>query len=141
MVTYRVRPFELLGTVYDGFSRNINNTTMKSQSEIDFANFLDLHDILWEHEQHVVPLSDDVHHHLPDFYLPTRDLFIEIKSDKSSGGGLVRLNKVHQEYREKFVMLFNSDVDELVKTQSAAKLEELLSSRRFNDYPDNGSRA
>ena len=49
--------------------------------EVEFAKFLDTHNIEWERNTQKFEYSfeNKTHHYTPDFYLPEFDLFIEIK--------------------------------------------------------------
>ncbi len=91
--------------------------------------------IRWTYEEHIIPLSDGIHHFLPDFYLPDYNIFIEFRPSELLDDTL--LYKIDDVVKQGFVFcLFDRSDIESLNGQSAAKLEELLSSRRFNDYPE-----
>ena len=59
-----------------------SGTIMRSSWEVNFADWLDGHQIVWEYEAYRFVYRDglDEHIYIPDFYLPDLNLFIEVKS-------------------------------------------------------------
>lgn len=57
-----------------GIYKEIN---MRSSWEVIYAKYLDKHNIIWSYESKVFNLGNTTY--TPDFYLPEKDLYIEIK--------------------------------------------------------------
>ena len=58
---------------------------MLSTWEVKFAEWLDTQGIKWEYEKHLLKCGH-LGHYYPDFYLPEKDQFIEIKGYPSENG-------------------------------------------------------
>lgn len=124
----------------DAFGRyvtEVRGTLLRSEDgEGTLARCFENLGLEWKYESEVIPLSDGIHHYLPDFYLPSYEIYIEFRPSERTDASLLR--KLRDVSRQGYaICLFDrEDIQYLSQGQSAAKLEELLSSRRFRDYSE-----
>jgi intein/homing endonuclease len=88
-----------------------NGMTMRSAWEVKFAQHLDRQEIPYEYEPKSFLLSDGTRY-IPDFYLPSEDLWIEIKGrlERKSED---KMELFVKEYGLNFLMLRYSDLKEM----------------------------
>ena len=84
---------------------------MRSSWEVNVALWLDLQGISWEYEPKRFDLGTTTYQ--PDFYLPEREEWIEVKG-RWIGKSKSKFNKFRSMYPDESMNLFDSDVYKLV---------------------------
>lgn len=92
-------PFSKFKTGYYD-SKNNGKVWYRSSWELTYMKYLDSIDELWEYEKHHFDLGDC--YYLPDFYLPNKDEFHEVKGYPR---GLEKIEKFKEMYPEILLIL------------------------------------
>lgn len=83
-----------------------NKIWFRSKMEVSFAKWLNSKKITWIYEPKRFILSDGSSY-LPDFYLPNRNIYVEVKG-RIFEDGIKRMNQFSEQYNQK-VILADSD--------------------------------
>jgi len=95
---------------------------MRSNYEEDFANTMDSLGIPWEYEPLFITYykeeDNSEHQYLPDFYLPTLDMFVEVKNSHSLRKGRINMREkikgVHR-MNKSIKIIFDKNWDNMIR--------------------------
>lgn len=84
---------------------------MRSSYEIKYAKYLDEQNIFWEYEPKTFDLGDETY--TPDFYLPSRDLWVEVKGYWRKDAKR-KFNKFKEQYPELQIVVVDKSYFQLI---------------------------